>query len=73
MHESTTKTIYEAARLISYHAWNSSGRLKQMLKSPKEIMTFAWDVNKSKVQQQQTPEQIKSLLMAIAIQQNKKK
>jgi hypothetical protein len=61
------KTKYEVARYLARHIWNSAGRsLKKgyEYKEPKEVGLFNWEVEE-KLQEKQTPEEIKGGLLRI--------
>lgn len=63
------KSMMEAARFISMNIWNSAGKsLKKSITDPKKLLPFPWDKIAIK---KQSAEEMKSILMGIARDQNR--
>lgn len=63
------KSMMEAARYISLNIWNSAGKsLKRAETDPKKLLPLPWDKITVK---KQSVEEMKSILMGIAKDQNK--
>lgn len=61
------RTQYEAARLVAFNIWNSSGRtLKKMEARPERLVPLPWDSEKDVPVQ--TEEEMKTVLEGLSIQ-----
>lgn len=68
MQQGSTRSAYEAARIVAISVWNAAGKtLKRPIKDPTDFMPLPWDKRK-----EQTPQDMKTMLMAIAKAHNRK-
>lgn len=64
------RTVFEAARLVAVHIWNSSGKtLKRQQFDPKKLIPFSWD-KQDALKTKQSTQQMLATMLSIASQQN---